>query len=211
MLDDARQVADPVAVAVGEAARVDLVDDAAAPPVGAEARATARRGRCPNDARPFSGPIARGAWRPARPARPRGPGRPRRPPPAPSTVNAASARRARAAASAALGLGQLLLEPGPLAIGRRRPPVAAGADAAASSSPGHDRQSSRRRVAPRAPRGVSARSQRPGPGQPLDRGAERLERRAQRGRDARRRVGSHVGRRDARLGARRCGSPGRAR
>jgi len=30
---DAGQVADAVAVAVGEAARVDLVDDAAAPPV----------------------------------------------------------------------------------------------------------------------------------------------------------------------------------
>ena len=36
VVDDARQVADPVAVAVGEAARVDLVDDATAPPVVAE-------------------------------------------------------------------------------------------------------------------------------------------------------------------------------
>ncbi len=36
--DDPRQVADPVAVAVGEAARVDLVHHAAPPPVVAEPR-----------------------------------------------------------------------------------------------------------------------------------------------------------------------------
>ncbi len=38
VVDDSRQVADAVAIAVGEAARVDLVDDAALPPIVAEAR-----------------------------------------------------------------------------------------------------------------------------------------------------------------------------
>ena len=37
VVDDTRQVADAVAVAVGKAARVDLVDDATLPPVVAEA------------------------------------------------------------------------------------------------------------------------------------------------------------------------------
>ena len=41
---DAGQVADAVAVGVGEAARVDLVDDGLAPPVGSRAIATARVG-----------------------------------------------------------------------------------------------------------------------------------------------------------------------
>jgi hypothetical protein len=38
---DPRQVADPVAVRVREAARVDLVDDRALPPVGVDGRALA--------------------------------------------------------------------------------------------------------------------------------------------------------------------------
>jgi hypothetical protein len=48
--DDPAQIADTIAIRVGEAARVDLVDDPALPPVVAEARLFERRGRssrCP--------------------------------------------------------------------------------------------------------------------------------------------------------------------
>ncbi|KAK0359189.1 hypothetical protein LTR94_032279 [Friedmanniomyces endolithicus] len=39
MLGDAGQVADPVVVVVGKAARIDLVEDGAAPPVALERKA----------------------------------------------------------------------------------------------------------------------------------------------------------------------------